>query len=180
MIITFVLAATGSGGNLLGSMGINWPSFIAQLVSFGIVFLILAKFGFPVIQRLLEQRRAVIQEGIDNAAQAKRDLAEATANAERVLREARVQAQETIAQAAKVAEKEAQRIHEEALTRAAQVEQQQIARIQQEAARARAEISRLVVNLSIDAAGKVISKSVDTNDNRRMVEEFVATSGTKV
>ncbi len=180
MVLTFVLAATGGSGDLLGSMGINWPSFIAQLVSFGIVFLILAKFGFPILQRIMEQRRAIIQEGIDNAAQAKRDLAEATANAERVLREARMQAQETIAQATRTAEKEAQRIHEEAQARAALVEQQQIARIQQETARARAEISRLVVNLSIDAASKVISKSVDTNDNRRMVEEFVATSGTKV
>ena len=54
-----------------------------------------------------------------------------------------------------------------------------MARIQPEAARARAEISRLVVNLSINAASKVISKSVDSNDNRRLVEEFVHTSQAK-
>ena len=54
-----------------------------------------------------------------------------------------------------------------------------MARIQQEAARARAELSRLVVNLSINAAGKVISKSVDNKDNRRLVEEFVNTSQAK-
>jgi F-type H+-transporting ATPase subunit b len=181
VVLSYVLAATAGGGNdLLGSMGVNLLAFIAQLVSFGIVFLILAKFGFPIIQRTLEQRRAIIQEGVDNAAQAKRDLAEAKANADQVLRDARVQAQETIAQAAKAAEKEAQRIHEEAQARAAQIEQQQIARIQQESARARAEISRLVVNLSINAASKVISKSVDTKDNRRMVEEFVNASETKV
>ena len=62
---------------------------------------------------------------------------------------------------------------EEAHARAEQVGKQEVARIQQEAARARAEISRLVVNLSINAASKVISKSVDSNDNRRLVEEFV-------
>jgi F-type H+-transporting ATPase subunit b len=37
----------------------------------------------------------------------------------------------------------------------------------------------MVVNLSIDAAGKVISRSVDNTDNRRMVEEFVSTSQAK-
>jgi F-type H+-transporting ATPase subunit b len=52
----------------------------------------------------------VIQEGIENAERAKRDLAEATARAEQVLLEARRQAQETIANAAKAAEAEAIRI----------------------------------------------------------------------
>lgn len=179
MTLAFVLAATGSSG-LLDGFGINLWAFLSQLVSFGIVFLILAKFGFPIIQKTLEQRRATIQEGIENAVQAKRDLAEANERAEQILREARIQAQEAIAQATKIAEKEAIRIQEEAQARAAQIEQQQVARIQQEAARARAEISRLVVNLSISAAGKVISKSVDTKDNRRMVEDFVNASETRV
>jgi len=57
-----------------------------------------------------------------------------------------------------------------------QLTQQQIARIQQEANRARAELSREIVTLSIEAAGQVISKSVDSRDNRRLVEEFVAAS----
>ena len=175
MSLAFVLA-----DGLLDGFGINLWAFIAQLGSFLIVLWILAKFAFPTIQKTLEQRRAVIQEGIENADRAKRDLAEANERAEQILRDARVQAQETIAQAAKMAEKEAARIQEEAQARAAQIEEQQVARIQQEAARARAEISRLVVNLSINAASKVISKSVDTNDNRRMVEEFVNASETRV
>jgi F-type H+-transporting ATPase subunit b len=172
MVFSLILAKAPS--DLLGGLGINLWGFLAQVVSFVIVFWILAKFGFPIIQKTLEQRRALIQEGVANAERAKRDLVEATANAEEILRKARIQGQEAIAQATKVAEKEHQRIMEEAHARAAQVEQQQIARIQQETARARAELSRLVVNLSINAAGKVISKSVDTKDNRRMVEDFVA------
>jgi len=38
------------------------------------------------------------------------------------------------------------------------------------------ELSREVVKLSIDAASKVINRSVDSKDNRRLVEEFVTTS----
>jgi F-type H+-transporting ATPase subunit b len=162
--------------DLLGSLGINLLAFISQLISFGIVFLILWRWGFPVILRTLEKRQAVIREGIENAERARRDLEEANARADQILRDARVQAQETIAQAANAAEREASRIQEEAQERARQIEQQQIARIRQEAAQAREELSRLVVNLSINAAGKVISRSVDTNDNRRLVEEFVSAS----
>ena len=169
----FILADVGSG------LGINTLAFISQLVSFGIVFYILWRWGFPVIIRMLDKRQEVIREGIENAERARRDLAEATTRAEQILAESRRQAQETIAQAAKAAEREADRIEEEARARAAQIEQQQIERIRQEAARARAELSRLVVNLSISAASKIISKSVDSNDNRRLVEEFVSANQAK-
>jgi F-type H+-transporting ATPase subunit b len=169
----FIFADGGSG------LGINAIAFLSQLISFGIVFVILWRWGFPVIIRMLDKRQEVIREGIENAERARRDLAEATARAEQLLAEARRQGQETIAQAAKAAEREADRIEEEALARAEQIEQQQIERIRQEAARARAEISRLVVNLSISAASKIISKSVDSNDNRRLVEEFVSASQAK-
>ncbi|GAC1567046.1 MAG: F0F1 ATP synthase subunit B [Ktedonobacteraceae bacterium] len=162
--------------DILGSFGINTLAFISQLVSFGIVFLILWRYGFPAIQRTLDKRQSIIREGVENAEQAKRDLQEASTRSEQILLEARRQAQETIAQATKAAERESARIQEEAQARVHQIEQQQIARIRQEAAQAREELSRLVVNLSISAAGKVISKSVDSNDNRRLVEEFVSAS----
>jgi len=165
--------------DLLGGFGVNAVAFLSQLVSFGIVFFILWRWAFPAILKTLNRRQAVIQEGIENAERARRELDEATERAEQIMREARRHAQETFEQAAKGAEAEANRIIEEAHAHADQVAQQQIARIQQEAARARAELNRLVVNLSINAASKVISKSVDSKDNRRLVEEFVSTSQTK-
>ncbi len=165
--------------DLLGGFGINFWAFISQLVSFGVIFLILWRWGFPVIIKTLNQRQAVIQEGIENAERAKRDLTEATARAEQVLLEARRQAQETIANAEKAADAEAIRIQEIARASAEEIGKREVARIQQEAARARAELNRLVVNLSIEAASKVISKSVDSKDNRRLVEEFVSSSQVK-
>jgi len=165
--------------DLLGGFGVNAVAFLSQLVSFGIVFFILWRWAFPAILKTLNRRQAVIQEGVENAERARRELDEATERAEQIMREARRHAQETFEQAAKGAEAEANRIIEEAHAHADQVAQQQIARIQQEAARARAELNRLVVNLSITAASKVISKSVDSKDNRRLVEEFVSTNQTK-
>lgn len=173
MVQTFISA------DLLGGFGINGLAFLSQLVSFGIIFFVLWKWGFPVILKTLDQRQAVIREGVENAERAKNELNNATQRAEQLLLESRQQGQEAIANATKAAEAEYNRIVEEAHARAEQVGKQEVARIQQEAARARAEISRLVVNLSINAATKVIGKSVDSNDNRRLVEEFVHTSQTK-
>lgn len=172
LTLATVLAETPESGGL----GINAAFLISQIISFGIVFLILWKWGFPVIIKTLDKRQAIIREGIENAEKAKQDLANATQRAEKILTDARIQAQETIDRASKAAQQQANQIIEDAQARAEQVSQQQIARIQQEASRARAELSRLVVNLSIDAAGKVISRSVDSRDNRRLVEEFVSAS----
>src|SRR5438270_14062170 len=102
--------------NLASQFGINPWAFLSQLVSFGIVFLILWKWGLPAIIKTLEKRQAVIREGVENAEKARRDLTEATSRAEQLMQEARVQAQETIAQATRVAEREANRIQEEAHT----------------------------------------------------------------
>src|SRR5260370_33333688 len=82
--------------DLLSGFGINLWAFISQLVSFAIVFLILWRWGFPVILRTLDRRQAVIREGVENAERARRDLTEATARAEQFLQQAPLQRQRTI------------------------------------------------------------------------------------
>ena len=120
MMHAFVLA------DILGGFGINFWAFLSQLVSFGIIFLVLWRWGFPIIIKTLNQRQAVIREGIENAEQAKHDLEEATKRADELMLEARRQAQDTIAQAAKAAEAEASRIREEAHAQAEQISRNEI------------------------------------------------------
>src|SRR5579875_1463612 len=158
VLSTLAAASAGGFGALFSGLGINAWAFLSQLVSFGIVFVLLWRWGFPAITNILDKRQAVIREGIENAERAKQELAEATARA------------------TKVAQDEARRIEEEARLRAEQIGQQYEARLQQEVSRARNELSRMVVSLSIEAAGKVIGRSIDNKDNRRLVEEFVKAS----
>ena len=175
----FVIAATSPGEAISTGLGINALAFLSQLVSFGIVFFLLWRYLLPAIVTLLDKREARIREGIENAEKADRRLADANRDAEQIMTNARIQAQEIIERAQKTAQQEAARIEEDAHTRAEQIGQQQVARIQQEASRARNDLSRLVVGLSIDAAGKVIGHSVDNNDNRRLVQDFVTASSAR-
>jgi F-type H+-transporting ATPase subunit b len=161
-----------------GGIGINAGAFISQLISFLIVLVILYRIVWPTVLRTLDKRQATIREGVENAERAKQELANANTRAEEILLQARREGQATIERAAKSAEQVAHQIEADARVRAEQFSQQQIERIQQEANRARMELSREVVNLSIEAAGKVISRSVDSQDNRRLVEEFVTASDT--
>jgi F-type H+-transporting ATPase subunit b len=176
MSLLFTLAEPSGGGSALDALGINGLAFISQLISFIIVLVLLGKFVIPRILQTLDKRQAVIREGIENAEKARQDLAAAIARSEQLITDASRQAQVIIDRATKNTEQIARQIEEEARVRAEQINQQQIARIQQEVNRARQDLSRDVVNLSIEVASKVISRSMNTKDNRRFVEEFVATS----
>ena len=157
-------------------VGINAGDFIAQLISFLIVLIILSKFVWPTVIRTLDKRQATIKEGVENAERAKQALTEAGNRAEEILAQARREAQATIERAAKNAQQVADQIEADAHARAEQFSQQQLERIPQETNRALMELSLQIVNLSIEAASKVISRSVDSKDNRRLVEDFVTAS----
>ena len=70
-----------------------------MLLSFLIVFGLLTKFGFPVITRMVNERREYIQQSLAAADEANRRLAEIRMESEGILNEARVRQSELIRQA---------------------------------------------------------------------------------
>ena len=91
-----------------------------MLLSFGVVFVVLAKYGFPVITKMVEERRAYIDQSLEVARQANAQLAKlkeesdaliAAANKEqgRIMREAMHERDKIIVEARKHAEALAQK-----------------------------------------------------------------------
>ena len=60
-----------------------------MIVSFWIVFVILSKYGFPVIVKAIEQRKAYIDNSLETARQANERLAHIQAEGEKMLAEAK-------------------------------------------------------------------------------------------
>jgi len=60
-------------------------------LSFGIVFLIVAKWGFPVITRMAEERKAYIDKSLQTADEINRQWAEIRSLTESMIEETRVQ-----------------------------------------------------------------------------------------
>ncbi len=75
-----------------------------MILSFGIVLVILSKYGFPVIIKAIEERKAFIEKSMENARKANEQLSDIQKEAEKILAEAREQ-QSTILREA-MAEKE--------------------------------------------------------------------------
>ncbi len=127
-----------------------------MLISFGIVFGILARFGFPVITRMVDKRRDYIQQSLDAADEANRKLKTVTEESERIIDAAHRKQAEIL----KAAISEGEQIVQNAQVRAAQESEQQLAatRARAEAMKekALADVNSTVAMLSCEIAEKVL------------------------
>jgi F-type H+-transporting ATPase subunit b len=147
---------------------------IWTFVTFLIVFFVLRKLAFGRIQALIDQRRDRIREALDEADKAReearqlRELTqqereEAKLERERQLDEVRRQAQEQLRRAREDADQDLQR----------RLEENQKA-IEAENRKFREEIRRDVVELTLLASEKVTRKSLDADDQKRLIDETIA------
>lgn len=155
-------------------LGINPGLFLTQLVNFGLLYFILARYAFPALFKTLDQRAATIRDGIENAKQAEMDRARAKQQGEQIVLESRQHGQQIIAQASAAADRLRAQAEVEARARAEEIAEQGRRRMAQEEAQARTALRQQTVDLAIQAAGAVVGKSLEGPDQRRLVEEFIA------
>src|SRR4029077_5786734 len=111
-----LLVATGGGGQIedvARTFGVDWSHLIAQIISFSIVCILLQRFAYKPVLKMLEQRRQQIAEGQANAAQIKAELDRTEERRKEILDQANVKASKRIeegrAAAARVQEQETQK-----------------------------------------------------------------------
>lgn len=151
--------------------GLNAPDFIAQVISFIIVALLLYKFAYHPILKVLEERRQRIAEGLANADKIKAELERTEAARIEILDKANVQANKTIeearAAAARVREEETQKAiaaAEQIMVKAREAAAADHARMLTELKR---EVGRLVVQTTATVTGKILTPE----DQKRLAEE---------
>lgn len=153
------------------AFGANWSLFISQVISFLIVAFLLHRFAYKPILKVLEQRREEIAQGLANAEQIKKQLAEAEVSRQQTLSDANAQANKLIeearAVAAKVQETETQRAIATAEQIIAKAREATALDHQRMLAELRKEVGQLVVRTTAQVAGKVLT----TEDQKRLVEE---------
>lgn len=79
-------------------------------LAFAVVFILLAKFGFPVILRSIDSRKEFIDSSLDAAREAERKLASLRAEGDAILEEAARERTELLREAAGKADEEGERI----------------------------------------------------------------------
>lgn len=135
-------------------------TFFWMVVSFAILVIILAKWGWPVILRSLKERERAIADSLNAAQRAREEMDQLKAHNEELLRQAKVERDELLRQARLTSDQ----IVEEARSKAAQEADRivEAARdnINYEKLKAMHELKNQVATLSIDIAEKVLQREL--------------------
>lgn len=140
-----------------------------MILSFGIVFVILSKYGFPVIIKAVEQRKEYIENSLETARKANEQLSSIREEGEKMLAEAKEQQnvllkaalaekEQIIGEARKQAEAEARRYLEEATRK-----------IREEKEKAIREVRSEIANLSVDIAEKILKEKINRNEEQQII-----------
>jgi F-type H+-transporting ATPase subunit b len=174
MHVLAMQAAAQSGGQIeqvARTFGVDWPHLISQIVSFGIVCVVLYLLAYKPILRMLDSRRQQIASGLANAEKIKAELAKIEAERLNVLAKADAEGKQLIeearAAAARVGAEEARKAAaaaEQILLSAGEAAERDRARM---LAELKHEVGRLVVQTTATVTGKILT----TEDHRRLAEE---------
>ena len=157
-----------------GIADINPGLTLWTAITFLVLLAVLAKFAWgPIVKQLAERERS-IREAIDSA---KRERAEA----EKLLasqKESLARAQREAAELARRNQQEVEVLRQELTAKARKEADDLVAdarrQIAEELSKAKAELKAQVVDLAIDAAGRLVKANLDERAQRALVEEYIA------
>ena len=152
-----------------------------MVLSFGIVFVVLAKFGFPVITKMVEERNRYIDHSLSVAREAHEQLANIKAEGESILAQANEEQVRILKEATIARERIVHEAREQARMEGNRLMKEVRHQIQMEKEDAIRDIRRQVAILSVDIAEKVLRKNLDTNQEQmqmidRMLDELTQLS----
>jgi len=157
----------------LEKLGINITWLLAQVVNFGLLLFILWKLAYKPVLKVMDDRKQKIQESLDYAENAKKQAAEQQKEFDRKLADARREAQAAATVAAQAGEKERAVILAQAREDARKMIEQAKEQIEYERKQMLAELRQEVVQLSLLAAEKVVSQSLDEQAHHRLINDFL-------
>ena len=166
-------AASEGGGHGGGLISLD-KSLIIQGVNFLILLFLLQKILYKPLLAKMNERTEAVRKSLDEAQHARAEAAkQQQENAER-LRAAHAEAAAIRAAALKEAGEEQRKLVEAARAEAARLVESARAQMENDIRRAREELRREVSDLAIEVAEKLVRRSLDDADHRRIVAEAVS------
>lgn len=158
------------------------PSFLTpdlgllfwMFLAFVIVFGVLAKFGFPVITKMVEDRKKYIDESLQNARIANEKLSRVKIESEKLIQEAREQQDRILKEAMATQQSIISEAKSKALVESNKLLENAKKQIQVEKENALREIRAQVAGLSVNVAEKILLRKLDkTAEQDQFVERLV-------
>jgi F-type H+-transporting ATPase subunit b len=162
--------AENANPGLLGTFGINWKLFLAQLINFSIVVFILSKYVFGPISKKLSERSEKIQTALDDA----KKIEEEKAEFEKWKTEAETQARQTasniITQATTEAEMQKKQILEQTRLEQSKIITNAKAQIEDEEQKMVTNVKGEMADMITKATEKILKQKLDSKKDEEMIK----------
>ncbi len=166
-----VAAAEGSDEGMSPLVKVVPGLMIWTLLAFGVAMIVLRKYAWPPISKMLEERQALINDSIDSAERTREEADKLLADYRQRLAEAREQADEIVARARKAAENTKSEAAAEGQAKREELLEAARKDIEAETRRSLDDIRKEVANLTILATEQVTRRSLDDAQQKALVEE---------
>lgn len=170
----FLMAQAENSGQIeqiARTFGVDWPHLIAQMISFSIVCLLLYRFAYGPVLRMLQERRQLIVESLANADKVKAELARTETQRKEVMMQANAQATKLIEEARVAADVLLKKETRKAMASAEEIQVKAHQGAAQDHARMLAELKQEVGLLVVQTTSAVTGKVLTPEDQRRLDEE---------
>ena len=149
--------------NLPSILTPDWGLLFWMLLAFLVIFFVLAKYGFPVVTKMVEERKAYIDDSLKKAHEANEKLANIQQEGENLLKEARERQQQILTEAAQTRDAIVEKAQMKAREEGTRIITEAKAQIEAEKQNAIADIRKQVAELSVQVAEKVLRKELSSD-----------------
>jgi F-type H+-transporting ATPase subunit b len=154
-------------------LAITWQAFVLQSVGFVLLVVVLNKYLFGPISGILEARQNEVQDTLDRIHQDRQAMETSRREYEARLAGIEAEARNRIQEAINAAQGMKEEIIGSARTEADRLLARARDEIVREKQQAMVELRTQVAELAVDAAGKILRRSVDDRVHRDLVNDFI-------
>lgn len=146
-------------------------------IAFGIVFFVLAKFAFPVINGMLKKREEEINNALELAERTHKEMEQLQADNEQLLQQAREERVKMLNEAKQLSDKFVEDAKAKANEEKDRIIENAKAVIEHEKLAATTEIKNQIADISIKVAEKILGKALESDKEQldyinRLLEEI--------
>ena len=168
-LLIAIFAESSTGKNPLTA--VTPGLYIWTIITFLLLFYVLAKFAWKPLLSMLEERESLIKRSLSDAETAREELQKINLESEAIITKARTEAQSILSDGKAAAEKIKDDTVAKAKEEASKIREEAKQQIKAEKDRAISDIKKEVVDLSLNVAEKLIKKNINEKDNASLIEE---------
>ncbi len=168
-MITLLINGFGDSSSGLGALGFSGSAFLIQLITFVLAFLILKKYAFKPILKIMKERQETIESGVELGERMKKEQVEMDEKVKKELYEARTKADAIIADAQDTAKETVRGAETKALEKADVILADAKEKAEQQARQTKQKLEGEIIELVAEATEVLTEEKVDAKKDSSLI-----------